>query len=438
MVQQRPDNHSHHHLNNARPARGLGDTLTAADASSSSTRNLNDNALDGGGENDVRSVQLHQYNYNHLQQQRRRRESVDIFSETISIGSVTDLSAGERPITRDTTHTGHSVQLMRDASVLSGQPDKSNFREKLRHWTVLEDSNSPLLAPRPTTSLASQKPSGQLLVSDVQREMTFLMSRPSTSNFPAKPKELIEPLDGLLPSESPVTQKKFLVLPSIGGGLRRQRSNLETVNQLDYSRHDMEDEVDFFAGYGYNSHSTKSKPPAYSSSKHKHHHHQRQTKHSNYPKNNNSNNRPSSPTRHRPQHHTGLHKSGNRSTGIVHHSNYPLDLRESPSKAADTPMPLPPIPKHHPKHPGWRAGFGSKPDRENRHPTDEGETSSSASGSSPDLNTRLEDNIYDTDLEEVDEEEEEEEDLDRFRQRTPETYRTGSPSAPFTPPPGFR
>ncbi|KAK3766518.1 hypothetical protein RRG08_056449 [Elysia crispata] len=366
----------------------------------------------------------HPHHYHHINphqhQPRTRRESVDIYqhSETISIGGVTDLSA-ERPATHDTSR---SLHLMRDASALCGQPDKSNFREKLRHWTVLEDSSSPLLAPRPITSLANQKPSGQLLMTDVEREMSLLMSRPSTSNFPAKPKELIEPLDGLLPSESPVTQKKFLVLPSIGHGmgLRRQRSNLETINQLDYSRHEMEDDADFFAGYHNSAASSDNKTK--SSLQHKPKPHRQNNSHTH------NRHKPPSPSQ-LPQQQTGLHKSGARSS-LTNHQRAG-DLRESPSKAADTPMPLPPIPRHHPKHPARRAVFLPRADHSSM---DQDDTSSSASCSSPDK--RLEDTLYDTDLEEVDEEDEE--DLDRYRQRTPETYRCGSPPDPITPPPGFR
>ncbi|GFR60389.1 hypothetical protein ElyMa_005406100 [Elysia marginata] len=425
MVRQRQEHHNSN-TNTARPGRAQSEAVVIG-ATTNIANTYDDSDNDFGSDNEAATHHQHNYIHHHypLQQRRPRRESVDMFSETISIGGVTDLSA-ERPGTHDTSH---SVHLMRDASILSGQPDKSNFREKLRHWTVQEDPSSPLLVPRPTTSLASQKPTCQIL-SDVQREMTFLMSRPSTSNFPAKPKELIEPLDGLLPSESPVTQKKFLVLPSIGHSMmRRQRSNLETINQLDYSRQDMEDEADFFAGYHNHApnHSSKAKTASFSQhSKHKHH---RQSKHK---KHSSSHHRPHSPTE-RPEHHTGLHKSGSRSS-LVFNNNYSIDPRDSPTKAADTPMPLPPIPKYHPKHPGRRAGFPSAPRPDGSSVVDAAETSSSASGSSQD--DRLEEIIYDTDLEEVDEEQEE--DLDRFRQRTPETYRTGSPPVPITPPPGFR
>ena len=413
MVQQHPD----HHVTK-RPGRSHSGTATA-------NNNNNDNEFDGADDTIATAAPHHHYQYPQHSQQHLRRGSIDAYqhSETISIGGVTDFSA-ERPATRDTSR---SMQLMRDASALSGQPDKSNFREKLRHWTVLEDASSPLLAPRPTTSLASQKPSGQLLMSDVEREMTFLLSRPSTSNFPAKPKELIEPLDGLLPSESPVTQKKFLVLPSIGHGLglRRQRSNLETINQLDYSRNGMENDADFFASYC-NTTTTHNKTKNSYHNKNKHH---RQSSHNNH----SHHHKPSSPTS-RPHHQTGLHKSGSRSS-ITHH-HYMADVQESRTKAADTPLPLPPIPHHHPKHPSRRMIGPHQAEHTSRYHDDDDGASSSASCSSRD--NRLEDIIYDTDLEEVDEEDEDEEDLDRFRQKTPETYRFGSPPAPITPPPGFR
>ncbi|GFO19911.1 hypothetical protein PoB_004641600 [Plakobranchus ocellatus] len=421
-----------HHTTGVRPGRHNGS------ATNSNINNNND--LDGDNDNLHGTVphHQHQYHHQHPQQPHRRRNSLDIYqhSETASIGGATDLSA-DRPPTHDTSRSFH---LMRDASALSAQPDKSNFREKLRHWTVLEDASSPYLAPRPTTSLASQKPTTQLLMSDVEREMSFLLSRPSTSNFPAKPKELIEPLEGLLPSESPVTQKKFLVLPSIGHGLalRRQRSNLETINQLDYSRHGMETDADFFANNHNASPTSQNKNKSLFHNSGQHHHTKpKYNRHVNSKNKSHGHNRASSPSQ-RPVHHTGLHKSSTRSGGITFHM-YPANPRESPTKAADTPMPLPPIPNQH--HRGRREASLNRLHSHHDHVTqldqwEEDDNSSSASCCSHD--NRLEENIYDTDLDEV--EEEEEEDLDRFRQRTPETYRSGTPPQPepITPPPQFR
>ncbi|RUS69679.1 hypothetical protein EGW08_022560 [Elysia chlorotica] len=459
MVQhQQQQQHDHH--SSKQPGRTHSG---AVDASNSA--NINDTDYNYANYNsdheDAKSHHKNYYSHNHHTNPHpkhlRRRESVDTYqpSETISLGGVTDLS-GDRPATHDTSRSMH---LMRDASSLCGQPDRSNFREKMRHWTVFEDSNSPFLAPRPTTSLANQKSGGGgLIMTDLEREMSFLMSRPSTSNFPAKPKELIEPLDGLLPSESPVTQKKFLVLPSIGHGLgglglRRQRSNLETINQLDYSRNAMEDEADFFAGYHHNNNpsamaassflnnKTKTRGNSKHSQNHNHHRHHRRQLHKQQ--------KPDSPGQ-RPQHHTGLHQSGARSN-LVHHQQQKgggAILCESPSKAADTPLPLPPILKRHPKQPETRrraeprylTASGADHSADDHEEDVSSRGSSSASCSSYD--NRLEETLNDTDLEEVDEEDEEddeeEEDLERFRLRTPETYRCGTPPAPITPPPGFR
>lgn len=357
---------------------------------------------------------------------------------------------------------------MRDASVLSSQPDKSNFREKMQSWTVCEDSVSPYVQPRPTTSLADQKPSNYSMA-DIDREMSFLMSRPSTTAFPTKPKELIEPLDGIMPDERPVSQKKFLVLPSIGHRhasdllLRRQRSNLETVNQLDYSRNQLEEDVHFFSDY-YNINTTN-KNSNHNNLQHNqnsHHNHQfqqynqhqRQKQQQQKGKSNNAKNDHNEFStqsfefrkRHFQQHnpnsgHGNNHNPNSRpntsNSASTHHPHYYSDSddadsvvyaeiirdpRQSPTKTgkSGTPMPLPPI--HKIKWDKFNYNGLTELEEETAYAL----YSCDGSRVSPDTGSELDD----------------EDDLEEFRLKTPETldiYRTDSPTTKaFTPPPGFR
>ena len=354
-----------------------------------------------------------------------RRLSSDGYQRSEISGTGTDLSA-ERPSTRDT-----SAYLMRDATTLSGctlsgKPDKSDFREKLQSWTVLEhDTGSPYMAPRPTTSLASQKPSA---MTDIEREMSFLLSRPSTSSFPVKPKELVEPLEGLMPEERPVSQKKFLVLPSIGAMgrfphqtdlfIRRQRSNLETINQLDYSRELLEQDAQFFSDYY---------QPQFAGL------------HVRSPSVDNLHRRAvNSRAQSRSTQHTQCTQQQAFSDDESLASPTPaFNARDTPTKQA-TPMPLPPI--HKIKWDKLRtAGLAGLEEANENNPYSSRLTSHHTTHRSHHNTHRS--HTYRAQSYDDNGDDDDDDDLEQFRLKTPETCRSDSPvyGRPFiTPPPAFR
>lgn len=176
----------------------------------------------------------------------RRRSSIDcsITAKTgpgSEVSSLTDYSL-ERPNTRET-----SSFLLREQSATSSHIDSTNYQEKLQGWSAVFHDG--VVAPRPGTSLNSTRPPMNTNA-EIDREISFLTANKSVA-FPTKPRELYDPLQGIMPSNRLVSQRKYYVLPSIGNQhdliLRRQRSNVETLNQLDYSRDNYEDDAEFFA-----------------------------------------------------------------------------------------------------------------------------------------------------------------------------------------------
>lgn len=175
----------------------------------------------------------------------RRRSSIDCSmaaktGPASEVSSLTDYSL-ERPNTRDTTSF-----LLREQSASSSHIDSTNYQEKLQGWSAVFHDG--MLAPRPGTSLNSTRPLSTSM--EIDREISFLTANRSVA-FPTKPRELYDPLQGIMPSNRLVSQRKYYVLPSIGNQhdliLRRQRSNVETLNQLDYSRDNYENDAEFFA-----------------------------------------------------------------------------------------------------------------------------------------------------------------------------------------------
>ncbi|KAL8562604.1 hypothetical protein ACOMHN_045868 [Nucella lapillus] len=125
--------------------------------------------------------------------------------------SLTDCSL-ERPGTRDTT----PFSLAREASSLSSHVDTTSYQEKLQGWSAVFHEAGALAPPQ-----ARHQPQ----------------------------------LHEALPQAAAVPQRKYCVLPSIGGApqghlvLPRQHSNVETtLNQLDYARDSYQDnDARFFA-----------------------------------------------------------------------------------------------------------------------------------------------------------------------------------------------
>lgn len=182
----------------------------------------------------------------------RRRDSMDYSlggkagpGPGSEVSSTTDYSL-ERPNTRDT-----ASYLLREQSAVSSHLDGTSYQQKLQGWSAVFHDG--VVAPRPGTSINSTRPLNAMPHhhAQVDRDASFLTSNRSVA-FPAKPRELYDPLQGIMPSNRLVSQRKYYVLPSIGNHqhdliLRRQRSNVETLNQLDYSRDNYEDDAEFFA-----------------------------------------------------------------------------------------------------------------------------------------------------------------------------------------------
>ncbi|KAL8580316.1 hypothetical protein ACOMHN_030940 [Nucella lapillus] len=158
-----------------------------------------------------------------------------------TVSSLTDYSL-------DRSNTRASF-LVRDHSTLSSHVDSTHYQEKLQGWSTVFSDN-PFVAPRPCTSFNAVRTRHANTAAEVDRELSFLRSNKSA--FPEKPRELCDPLEGLMPSSGRlVSQRKYYVLPSIGVTsdlvLRRQHTSLDTLNQLDYSRDQLEDDAEFFS-----------------------------------------------------------------------------------------------------------------------------------------------------------------------------------------------